>query len=97
MITCRKFSIYISQYIDNEVTQEIREEIEEHIEYCPVCQKTHHAFSRLITFCHYCCQKEVPEETHNNLWDALQGIISAEIKPKPKPRRKARRTRKKTR
>lgn len=82
MITCKKFSFYISQYIDNEVTQEIREELEKHIEYCPVCQKTHRAFSRLITFCNYCCQKEVPEDTHNNLWNALQNVISEGEKPK---------------
>lgn len=90
MITCKRFTLYISQYIDNEVTQEIRQEIKEHIEYCPICKQTHHAFSRLITFCNYCCQKEVPQETHNNLWDALQEVISIETKPK----RKTRKTRK---
>jgi anti-sigma factor RsiW len=94
MITCRKFSIYISQYIDNEVTHEIREELEEHIAFCPECNKTHHAFSRLITFCHYCCQKEVPDQTHNDLWNALQNVFSAEEVPAQKRRKISKRRRK---
>ena len=93
MITCYRFSLYISEYVDGDVTQEIREEIEEHIAFCPECNKTHQAFSRLLTFCHYCCQKEVPDEAHNQLMQALQHVISGEKKPKPKSRKPKRKKR----
>jgi len=88
MINCEKFSLYISEYLDGELSHEICEEIIEHIEVCPKCKKMHYAYSRIITFCHHCCEIPVPENVHAELWQALHDMLGHE--PKKKTGRKRR-------
>lgn len=88
MITCQKFSLIISEYIDGELDREICQEIVEHITYCPTCKQMHYAYSRLITFCHHCCEIEVPANAHNELWQSLHDALECEKTKQPKVKRK---------
>lgn len=89
MITCQRFSLIISEYLDGELDHEICQEIVEHITYCPTCKEMHYAYSRLITFCHHCCEIEVPADVHAELWQVLHNAIEC-----PEPVKKKRRTKK---
>lgn len=88
MIKCEKFDYYLSAYFDGELSKELCLEIIEHIEICPSCRNTHYAYSRLLTFCHHCCEIKVPENAHQELWQTLTNILQeSKIKPKRKSRR----------
>jgi anti-sigma factor RsiW len=88
MINCEKFSLYISEYLDGELSQEICKEIIEHIEICPECKKMHYVYSRIITFCHHCCEIPVPKNVHEELLQALHLMLEHEPKKKTSRKRK---------
>lgn len=74
--------------MDGELDQEICQEIVEHITNCPTCKETHHAYSRLITFCHHCCEIQVPVDVHESLWQILHKTIECNKSVKSKRKRK---------
>jgi anti-sigma factor RsiW len=76
MINCHYIKeYYLFEYIDGELDRELQKAIAEHLLICNECHTLHQMYSRLIAFCRHCCNINVPEKVHAELWQMLNELF----------------------